>query len=109
MLRLLGLLVALIQPTLRQPLAAADLASARAGAELLTTRGCVHCHQFSGPANSGPLSRLWKQGMTPTRLAGAIWSHGATMWQQVQGARVAPPRLTRNDAFDLIAFFAASG
>lgn len=99
----------IIVQALASPLGAANLANAKRGAELLTTEGCVQCHQFPGPSSSGALSHFWKQGLTPTRLAGRIWAHGPLMWQNMERAGIAPPSLARNDAFDIIAYFAASG
>lgn len=89
-------------------LRAGDLADASRGAKLLIEKGCVRCHRFSGPAK-GLWSRFTKERLDPARLAGVLWGHADRLAQQMQSNGVSLTAFARQEAADLIAYFATQG
>jgi cytochrome c len=75
------------------------------GEKLFASLDCASCHGDKGqggsaPAlagNSGPVS-------SPEAMAAAMWSHATKMWQAVDAAKIARPRITAPQAADLYAF-----
>jgi hypothetical protein len=48
------------------------------------------------------------RGFTPALLAIKMWNHAPVMWAAMQGFGIEKPKLTPQDASDLVAFFYSS-
>lgn len=84
------------------PLPATGGGDASRGALHLESLRCTSCHRFNGLWDSAGLGKLFKTRLSPTRLAGAVWSHAPKMWN-------AAPSITAEQSADLMAYFFAAG
>lgn len=84
-------------------------ADAQRGAELFRTQMCTTCHMVDGMGRgAGPnLSRRLDRGYTPAGITSKMWNHAPAMWTAMQGAGLAAPKLSNQNAADLFAFFLA--
>jgi cytochrome c2 len=90
--------------------AAVTVGHAERGAELFKSQKCVTCHSIKGEGGklAPDLGRLGGKGWTPDAMAALMWNHAPQMWEAMDKAGVAPPKISRTDAADLFAYFYAA-
>ncbi len=80
------------------------------GERLFKELQCASCHG-SGKAGGTAAPALLKRddpGYTQGAMASAMWSHATEMWQAMERARVARPRMTPAQGADLFAYIAGA-
>ena len=78
------------------------------GRQILEGRECLTCHSISseGGGTAADLGR--RSGASehsPTGLAALMWSHGPSMWDEMQSRSMQVSPLPKEDADDLFAYF----
>lgn len=87
-------------------------ADAARGAQILSERQCLQCHDFArhtGRSLPSPLAKLRKSQLKPAQLVGAMWSHLPTMSTAAGKGAPALQPWSEQEAGDLLAWFAAAG
>ena len=76
----------------------------RRGEALFAAKSCTRCHAVNGRGGAqGPdLGRDLKGSLM--QVAGAMWNHGPGMWAQMSTRGIEPPKLTPEEAGDLISY-----
>lgn len=83
---------------------------AKRGEALFQQMKCVSCHAVRGAGGSvGPALGV-KPGMhdSANAVAAAMWSHAVKMWETMEKAGVAQPKINQQQAADLVAYIAGS-
>jgi cytochrome c len=75
------------------------------GRRLFGDRGCAACHGEAGAGGTAP-ALSGRPGFTPSAMAGAMWTHAASMWEAIERAEMARPHLSPQEAADIHAFLA---
>ena len=89
---------------------AVPVGHAERGAELFKSQKCVTCHSVKGQGGglAPDLGKLGGKGWTPEAMAALMWNHAPAMWQAMDKAGVAAPKISHGDAADLFAYFYAA-
>lgn len=90
-------------------LAAQNLSGdAKRGGALFQQLKCVSCHAVRGTGGSAGPALGVKPGMhdSANAVAAAMWSHAVKMWEAMEKAGVAQPKLDQQQAADLVAYIA---
>lgn len=76
----------------------------RRGEKLFAQKSCSSCHAINGQGGgfAPDLGRELKG--TLMQVAGAMWNHGPGMWARMNGRGVPVPKLTPEEAGDLISY-----
>lgn len=88
------------------PAAASIQGDASRGAVLFEQQKCVNCHAVSGSGGKpGPdLGKLAGKQFTPVTLLTDLWNHAPAMWQAMEAAGVANPKLNAQQSADIFAY-----
>lgn len=79
--------------------------SASNGEKLFASFQCASCHGDKGQGGSAPaLAGSSGPVSSPDAMAAAMWSHATKMWQAVDAAKIARPRIAAAQAADLYAY-----
>jgi len=84
--------------------------NARRGAELFQQMKCVTCHSVRGAGGTiGPALGA-QPGVhdSPNAVAAAMWSHAIKMWEEMEKAGLSRPKISQQDAADLVAHIAGT-
>jgi mono/diheme cytochrome c family protein len=87
--------------------ATAQVGDAARGQRLFGERGCAACHGEGGGGGSAP-ALSGRPGFTPSAMAGAMWTHAAEMWEAIERAEMARPRLSPQEAADIHVFLSGA-
>jgi cytochrome c551/c552 len=75
------------------------------GKKLLTSKGCMSCHQISGQGGSvAPDFALLQQFASPLYMAQAMWNHGPSMQEQMKELNMSYPKISGEDIANLTAY-----
>ena len=75
------------------------------GKKLLTSKGCMSCHQISGQgSNVAPDFALLQQFASPLYLAQAMWNHGPLMQEKMKELNMSYPKISGEDIANLTAY-----
>lgn len=79
--------------------------SVSSGKKLLTSKGCLNCHQVSGIGNrvAPDFARLQKYA-SPLYMAQAMWNHGPLMQEKMKELKILYPSLTGENIADITAY-----
>ena len=79
--------------------------SVSSGKKLLTSKGCLNCHQVSGIGNrvAPDFARLQKYA-SPLYMAQAMWNHGPSMQEKMKELKILYPSLTGENIADITAY-----
>ncbi len=82
-----------------------DLVESPHGEDLFNSR-CSSCHDLrqTGSSKSGPPVASWGAIKDPTMLVGRMWNHSTDMLDQTLRAGKSWPRLSAQDATDILAY-----
>lgn len=80
---------------------------ARRGEQLFRSQQCIECHSINGRGGTTApdLAKRIDRNFTPTVMAALMWNHAPAMWEAMKQQGIATPRLTRDQAADLFAYF----
>jgi cytochrome c2 len=82
--------------------------SSNQGRKILEDRRCLACHSVGGEG-AGTAADLGRRSVTskhsPAGLAALMWSHGPSMWDQMQSRSMQISPMSKADADDLFAYF----
>ena len=83
---------------------------ARLGHKVFREQKCVSCHSIRGEGGkSAPdLGARTAKSYSPSIMTSLMWNHAPAMWQSMEGAGVAKPAMSEDDAANLFAFFFAN-
>lgn len=84
-----------------------DLGDSPHGEDLFKGKGCAGCHDIrpgSGPAKSGPPVVAWGGIKDSIELVHRMWNHASTMYDRMARDARSWPRLTGQDATDLLVY-----
>lgn len=75
------------------------------GKKLLSTKGCINCHQVSGKSgNAAPDFSQLQQYASPVYIAQAMWNHGPTMMETMNDLNIKFPEISGEDIADITAY-----
>lgn len=79
---------------------------AKRGAQLFQKMKCVSCHAVRGSGGSAGPALGAKPGThdSVNAVAAAMWSHAVGMWEAMAKAGIEQPRITQQQAADLVAY-----
>ena len=82
--------------------------SARRGATLVQSKGCLACHSVAGKGAAGGVD-FARSGVvgTPAALTAALWNHGRAMEAEAQKRRITLPELRGTELADISAYLAS--
>jgi cytochrome c2 len=81
---------------------------AKRGGELFQKMKCVSCHAVRGTGGSVGPALGAKPGThdSANAVAAAMWSHAVKMWEAMEKAGMAQPKISQQQAADLVAYIA---
>jgi len=75
------------------------------GKKLLTTKGCMSCHQiFDNGGSVAPDFAQLKQFASPPYIAQVMWNHGPSMQEKMRELNMKYPKLTGDNIADITAY-----
>ncbi len=75
------------------------------GKKLLTTKGCMNCHQiFDNGGSVAPDFAQLKQFASPPYIAQVMWNHGPSMQEKMKELNMNYPKLTGDNIADITAY-----
>lgn len=82
---------------------------AREGEKIFTEQRCITCHSIGGVGGKAApdLGKRTGRSYTPNMMAALMWNHAPVMWTAMEKQGVEKPRLSRENAADLFAYFYA--
>lgn len=83
---------------------------AQQGQDLFQSQKCIMCHSVDGAGGNraSDLARPIGRGYTPAAMAALMWNHAPAMWAAMEKEGIPKPRLSRQHAADLFAFFGSA-
>ena len=83
-------------------------ASARRGAELVRSKGCLDCHAVAGKGAGGGVdfARSTVVG-TPAALVASLWNHGRAMEMEAEKRKLTLPELRGQELADISAYLSS--
>ncbi len=79
--------------------------SVSSGKKLLTSKGCLTCHQVSGSGNRvAPDFAMLQEYASPLYMAQAMWNHGPSMQEKMKEFKMQYPTLTGENIADITAY-----
>ncbi|HET9481256.1 MAG TPA: c-type cytochrome, partial [Candidatus Polarisedimenticolia bacterium] len=83
---------------------------ARVGQTLFNQKLCLRCHQVGGEGGStGPALDTIPRGISPLRLAQALWNHRPAMVAAIESSGLAVPTFDGKEILDLFAYVRSQG
>src|SRR3970282_2311245 len=76
------------------------------GGNLFASLGCNSCHALYGigPKIGPDRGTSLPAGSSPVRIVADMWNHSPQMWQKMKEAQLGFPRISEQDALDLLSY-----
>jgi mono/diheme cytochrome c family protein len=82
----------------------------RIGKILFTEKHCIQCHRVEGQGGTtGPSLEDLPRGISPLRVAQALWNHGLGMMDSIQQRGLDVPQFGGTEIIDLLAYIRSQG
>ncbi|HLG18475.1 MAG TPA: c-type cytochrome [Bdellovibrionota bacterium] len=82
-----------------------DLGDPSKGKELLTEKGCMHCHSFRAkPPTTAPDFAEVDFNYPVTEIAAKMWNHGPAMWEMMKEKKLTFPDFKEGEMAHVIAY-----
>jgi cytochrome c551/c552 len=79
------------------------------GTKLLTSKGCINCHQVSGrDGSAAPDFAKLQQFASPVYMAQAMWNHGPSMMEKMEELKINYPEISGENIADITAYIRQS-